>query len=83
MSDEGKYSPAQAEVLRIGTTKIAYWTGRSESAVYKWLTRRPSDAPVPPEHLPAVIRGAKADGVEVNLAVLWPDSAAFAQGLAA
>lgn len=82
MSGEGKYSDAQAEVLRIGTTKIAYWTGRSESAVYKWLSRRPDNAPVPPEHLPAVIRGAKADGIEIDLAVLWPDSAAFAQAAA-
>lgn len=82
MADEGKYSPAQSEVVRIGTTKIAYWTGRSESAVYKWLSRRPADAPVPPEHLPAVIRGAKADGVEIDVAVLWPDSVAFSQAAA-
>lgn len=74
MTDEGKYSPAQREVLRLGTTKIAYWTGRSESAVYKWLTRRPSDVPIPPRHLPALIEGAKADGVTVDLAVLWPDA---------
>lgn len=79
MSDEGKYSPAQTEVLRIGTTKIAYWTGRSESAVYKWLSRRPADVPIPPEHLPAVIRGAQADGIEIDVPVLWPESGAFSQ----
>lgn len=82
MSDEGKYSPAQAEVVRIGTTKIAYWTGRGESAVYKWLSRRPADSPIPPEHLPAVIRGAQADGVEIDVATLWPDSSAFSQAAA-
>lgn len=73
MSPEGKQrSLAQAEVLRIGPTRIAYWTGRGESAVYKWLARRDPDAPIPPEHLPAVKRGAEADGVDVDLAILWP-----------
>ena len=73
MPPEGKYSPAQREVLRIGTTKIAYWTGRSESAVYKWLTRRPASAPIPPEHLPAVVEGARVEGLDIDLKVLWPD----------
>lgn len=77
MSEKGKYSDAQQEVLRIGTTRIAYWTGRSESAVYKWLHRRADDQPIPPEHLPAVIKGAKADGVEIDLKVLWPEGASL------
>lgn len=74
MSGNGKaYTPAQAEVIRIGTTRIAYWTRRSESAVYKWLDRRPSNVPIPPEHLPAVKRGADAEGFAIDLAVLWPE----------
>lgn len=73
MTALGKHSPAQAEVLRIGTTRIAYWTGRTESAVYKWLSRRSPETPIPPEHLPAVKRGAAADGVTVDLALLWPE----------
>lgn len=77
MSEQGKLSAAQQEVRRIGTTNIAYWTGRSESAVYKWLQRRPCAQPIPPEHLPAVIKGAKADGVEIDLKVLWPEGAAL------
>lgn len=77
MSREGKYSDAQEEVLRIGTTRIAYWTGRSESAVYKWLRRRAPEQPIPPEHLPAVIMGAKAEGLNINLTVLWPEGAAL------
>lgn len=79
MSEEGKQrSLAQQEVLRIGPTRIAYWTGRSESAVYKWLARRSPELPIPPEHLPAVKRGAEADGVTVDLDVLWPDGKALA-----
>lgn len=75
MTADAKYSPAQAEVVRIGVTRIAYWTGRSESAVYKWLQRRDADCPIPPEHLPAVARGARADGVAFDVALLWPDHA--------
>ena len=74
MSENGKgYSAAQSEVLRIGTTRIAYWTRRSESAVYKWLSRRPADVPIPPEHLPAVKRGADADSFPIDLKILWPE----------
>lgn len=74
MSENGKgYSAAQSELLRIGTTRIAYWTRRSESAVYKWLSRRPADLPIPPEHLPAVKRGADAEGFPIDLKVLWPE----------
>ena len=74
MSENAKaYSAAQSEVLRIGTTRIAYWTKRSESAVYKWLARRPADVPIPPEHLPAVKRGADAEEFPIDLALLWPE----------
>lgn len=79
MIEDRKYGPAQAEVLRIGATRIAYWTGRSESAVYKWLRRRPSETPIPPEHLPAVAKGARADGVTIDLRLLWPEGAEMAE----
>ena len=74
MSENSKgYSAAQSELLRIGTTRIAYWTKRTESAVYKWLKRRPADAPIPPELLPAVKRGADAEEFPIDLKILWPE----------
>lgn len=79
MAEPGKYSAAQEEVLRIGATRIAYWTKRSESAVYKWLRRRPPETPIPPEHLPAVAKGAKADGVAINLPLLWPEGVVLSE----
>lgn len=82
-TDPAKRSPAQAEVLRIGATRIGYWTNRSESAVYQWLRRRPADCPIPPNLLPRVVSGAAEDGVDIDVALLWPASAGLIKAGAA
>lgn len=76
------HSAAQAEVLRIGATRIAFWIGRSESAVYQWLRRRDPRRPIPAEHMPAIVRRAREDGVSIDAALLWPEHAAVAEALA-
>lgn len=74
----GKGEPRSAEtpreaILRLTPKRIAGWCNVTESAVHQWLCRKASTAePVPPRHVPAIIRGAQAEGLDLDPRVLWP-----------
>jgi hypothetical protein len=62
-------------VLRtIGVKRIAAWCGVSEATPYQWLSRGTDEYPIPPKWVPIIIRNAKAEGLEVEWADLWPGS---------
>lgn len=54
--------------------RVAQWCDVGESAVNQWLSRRAVDAPIPPDHIPAVVKGAREIGLEIPLGLLWPAS---------
>lgn len=64
-------SKAQQRLFDIGLARVAVWCGVSESAVYKWVDRRPSDSPVPPQHIPAILIGCRQAGIELEAHDLW------------
>lgn len=68
-------SRAQQRLLDIGLARIAVWCGISESAVYKWLDRRPADSPVPPQHIPAILAGCRSAGIELEADDIWAGAA--------
>jgi hypothetical protein len=60
-------------VLKVlGLRKVADWCSVSESAVSQWLSRRNGDAPIPPQHVPAIVAGAAAEGIAIEVAEIWP-----------
>lgn len=70
-------SKAQQRLVDIGLTRVALWSGVSEAAVYKWMTRRPADSPVPPHHVPAILRGCRKAGIELDAVDIWPGASAL------
>ncbi len=65
-------SAQQERLHELGLTQVALWCRVSEAAVYKWLARRPTDSPVPPQHLPAIVAGCRAAGIALDPRDLWP-----------
>lgn len=64
---------AKALILKtLGVKRVACWCNVEESTVYQWLSRGTDDKPIPPDHVPAIVSGAKAEGLEAPLGVLWP-----------
>ena len=61
----------------LGARRCAGWCKVSELAVYKWLERGTDEAPIPARHALAIVAGARADGLDAPLEVLWP---AMAEG---
>lgn len=65
---------AKALILKtLGAAKVASWCGVGELAVYQWLQRGTDERPIPPDRVPAIVRGARAEGLEIDAAVLWPE----------
>lgn len=60
----------------LGPRRVAGWCNCGEAAIYKWLSRGTDEQPIPPEHVPAIMSGAAAEGLEAPLAILWPKMAA-------
>jgi hypothetical protein len=56
----------------LGVKRVAAWTSRSEDTVYQWLSRGTDDEPVPPRVVPAIVLGARREGIEVPVGVLCP-----------
>lgn len=59
----------------LGIRKVAGWCDVGEAAVYQWLNRGSDEKPIPPDFVPLIIAGARADGVEIPVAILWPAAA--------
>lgn len=76
MNGKGEGAPpetARDVILRLTPKRIAGWCGIGESAVHQWLCRKADTAePVPPRHVPAILKGARAAGLPVEARVLWP-----------
>lgn len=56
----------------LGVKRVANWCHVSEAAVYQWLSRGSDAEPIPPGHVAAIVSGARDEGLEAPLAVLWP-----------
>jgi hypothetical protein len=72
--------PADARdlLLRVlGVGRVAAWCGVGEAAVYQWLHRGTSDAPVPFLRVPAIARGASAAGHDFDLGLISPSMAGW------
>ncbi len=72
--------PADARdlLLRVlGVARVAAWCGVGEAAVYQWLHRGTSDAPVPFLRVPAIARGASAAGLDFDLGLISPSMAGW------
>lgn len=61
---------------QLGVRRVAAWCGVTDMAVYQWFTRSTNEAPVPARHVQAIVRGAKAEGLDAPLVILMPDVAA-------
>lgn len=70
-------------ILRVlSLRKVADWAAVSEAAVSKWLSRGTADAPIPAAHVPAIAKGAVAEGMDFDVGLLWPAMAGWtARGL--
>jgi hypothetical protein len=75
---------ARSLILRtLGVRRVADWCGKSEAAVYQWLSRGTDEEPIPPSEVPAILNGAREAGLKADLSVLWPAMAeALAEGVA-
>lgn len=71
---------AKALILKsLGVGRVAGYCGVGEAAVYQWLSRGTDAMPIPPDRVPDIIKGAKAEGLDAPLAVLWPAMAGVGQ----
>lgn len=71
---------AKALLLKTyGVRRVSDWTGVKDDTVYQWLSRATDDEPVPPDHVAAIIAGARAAGLPAPLDVLNPKMAAALQ----
>lgn len=56
----------------LGARRVAAYCGVAELTVYQWLQRGSDAAPIPARHAPAIVAGAKADGIDCPIEVLMP-----------
>lgn len=71
---------AKALILKtLGAKRVAGWVGVTEDAIYQGLSRATDAKPVPASWVPAIVAGAKAEGLEAPVDVLWPAMAGAAQ----
>lgn len=64
---------ARALILdALGAKRVAGWCGVAENTVHQWLSRGTDDAPIPSGRVPAILAGARREGVECPAEVLWP-----------
>jgi hypothetical protein len=71
---------AKALVLKtLGVRRVAAYVGVAEDTVYQGLSRGSDKHPVPVSWVPKIVQGAKADGIDAPIGVLWPAMAEAAQ----
>lgn len=75
-----KRDRAKSLILKeLGVRRVAGWCCVAEATVYQWLKRGTEAEPIPPARVPAIVDGARADGLHAPLAVLWPAMAGIAE----
>jgi hypothetical protein len=55
-----------------GAKRVASWCSVAEDTVYQWLGRGSEQEPIPTARVAAIAAGAKREGFEAPLEVLWP-----------
>jgi hypothetical protein len=80
-SESPRERARQLIIRDLGVKRVAGWCQVGEATVHKWLERATDEQPVPTGRIPAIIAGAKSDGLEAPLELLWPAMHA-AQGVA-
>jgi hypothetical protein len=69
----GPRDQAKALILKtLGVKRVAHWCGVEEATVYQWLSRGTDEEPIPTNRVAPIVKGARADGLDAPLAVLWP-----------
>ena len=64
---------ARQVIQRLTPKRIAGWCNVTESAVHQWSRRKADTSePVPPRHVPAIIAGARREGIAFDPRILWP-----------
>lgn len=72
-SEDGAHARARRLILKdLGVRRVSGWCKVDEYTVYQWLQRGNDTAPIPNKHVPAIIAGARAEGLDAPIAVLWP-----------
>lgn len=72
-TSESPKERAKALLLKtLGVKRVAHWCGVEEATVYQWLSRGTDEEPIPPARVAAIVTGAKAEGLDAPVAVLWP-----------
>jgi len=67
---------AKALILKtLGVRRVAAWCGVEDATVYQWLSRGTEQKPIPPDRVPAILAGARAEKLDAPVAVLWPEMA--------
>lgn len=56
----------------LGVRRVAAWTNVGEDTVYQWLSRGTDERPIPTDRVAQIVAGAKAEGLEAPIDVLWP-----------
>jgi hypothetical protein len=79
-TDQTPLGQAKHLILKVlGVRRVAKWCNVADATVYQWLTRGSDATPIPTHHVPAIVNGAKAEGLDAPIGVLWP-AMAEAQG---
>lgn len=69
---EGETAARRLILRELGVKRVATWCGVAENTVHQWLSRGTPQRPIPAARVPAVLAGARAEGVDIDIAVLWP-----------
>lgn len=56
----------------LGVKRVAAWCAVSEQTPYQWLVRGTEEHPIPLKYVPAIVRGARAEGMSLSFSDLWP-----------
>lgn len=77
---EGARDRAKALILdQLGVKRVAVWCDVAEDTVYQWLSRGTDAEPIPPKRVADIVKGARAEGLDAPIGVLWPAMAGAAQ----
>lgn len=73
LTEGSPHERAKHLILKVlGVRRVAGWCQVAEATVYQWIQRGTDAAPIPTHHVPAIVAGAKADGLVAPIGVLWP-----------
>lgn len=78
--EETPHARAKHLILKVlGVRRVANWCGVEVSAVWQWLQRGTDAEPIPPKRVPAIVAGARSEGLDAPVEILWPAMAGAAE----